>query len=222
MDKEKNEYARLKAEANIAVVVDYLGIQKWKRGNAYFILCPFPDHEDSHATNCYYKEDWNNVYCRACGRSMNAIDLIMNTTGASFGEAADLLWELEERPSWYYASRKKKKNADQFHISQEEARLIGLHIPSAVKCPIGISLEKPKEYDPSYCEGYLETHTEYLHWKDFLTPKQYKVIVKNKARETLRKCESAYWKAVSSGNDAFGIAAGILSIEKTCLNIIAR
>ena len=40
----KNEYARLKEEADIARVVQYLGIEVSKKGSAYFIHCPLPEH----------------------------------------------------------------------------------------------------------------------------------------------------------------------------------
>ena len=104
----KNEYARLKEEADIARVVQYLGIEVSKKGSAYFIHCPLPEHNDQHATNCYFREGWNNVYCTVCCKAVNAIDLIILETGMDYGEAADLLWELEGRPDWYYGNWKKK------------------------------------------------------------------------------------------------------------------
>ena len=72
-----NDISRLKEEADIAMVVAYLGIPTYKRGSATFLLCPNPEHDDHKPTNCYYKDGWNNVYCRACGCSTNAINLIM-------------------------------------------------------------------------------------------------------------------------------------------------
>ena len=59
----KNNYARLKQEADIETVVNYLGIPVRRKGTSCFLLCPLPQHADRHATNCYFKPGWNNLYC---------------------------------------------------------------------------------------------------------------------------------------------------------------
>ena len=88
--EEKNDITRLKEEADIGQVVDALGLQKWKKGSTFYILCPFPDHDDHHPNNCYYKDGWNNVYCKACCRAMKAIDLIMAVTNkTSYGNSKE-------------------------------------------------------------------------------------------------------------------------------------
>ena len=91
----KNNYARLKQEADIEAVVNYLGIPVRRKGTSCFLLCPLPGHTDRHATNCYFKPGWNNLYCTACGAAINAIDLIIYTLHVEYGQAADILWELE-------------------------------------------------------------------------------------------------------------------------------
>lgn len=105
----KNDYARLKEEADIETVVEYLGLETHRKGSAFFITCPLPGHRDEHPTNCYFKSGWNNVYCNVCGESINAIDLIMLTKDVSYGEAVDELWRLEGCPDWYYAEYSKSK-----------------------------------------------------------------------------------------------------------------
>ena len=55
----KNNYVRLKEEADIETVISYLQIPVTKKGCNYFIPCPNPDHADKHATNCYFKK----IYC---------------------------------------------------------------------------------------------------------------------------------------------------------------
>ena len=78
----KNNYARLKQEADIEAVVNYLGIPVRRKGTSCFLLCPLPGHTDRHATNCYFKPGWNNLYCTACGAAINAIDLIIYKTAS--------------------------------------------------------------------------------------------------------------------------------------------
>ncbi|MCC2254599.1 CHC2 zinc finger domain-containing protein [Ruminococcus sp. CLA-AA-H200] len=186
MESDKNNIARLKEEADISTVVDYLGIEVHKKGSAYFILCPSPQHDDTRPTNCYFKEGWNNVYCRACGKSTNAVDLIMYTKGCSYGEAADILWELEGKPSWYYVRRRRRKKKE-FSLSKQEAQLIGVHLPGTVLCPSNLSPVKPdrpmRSYPGYIGDGYLTCRVEHCNWHDFATEKQLRAIAKNKARE---------------------------------------
>ena len=96
-----NNFARLKDEADIGEVVDYLGLHVTPMGSARFILCPNPAHDDTHPDNCYFKAGWNNVYCTVCHKAIQAIDLISYVTGVSYGTAADTLCEIEGRPDWY-------------------------------------------------------------------------------------------------------------------------
>ena len=107
-----NNFSRLKDEADIGEVVDYLGLHVTPKGSARFILCPNPAHDDTHPDNCYFKAGWNNVYCTVCHKAIQAIDLISYVAGASYGTAADTLWEIEGRPDWYYDRSYGKKKQE--------------------------------------------------------------------------------------------------------------
>lgn len=189
-----NDISRLKEEADIAMVVAYLGIPTYKRGSATFLLCPNPEHDDHKPTNCYYKDGWNNVYCRACGCSTNAINLIMQETGKDFSDAADLLWELEGRPEWYKQEKKKKNPVPDFRISREEAEQIGIHFPGRLLAPVGIDFGKNElpsgyEYDkkiiePGAQEAYVRCKVNACTYRDFMSEKAYIVMVSKKAAET--------------------------------------
>ena len=188
-----NNYQRLKEEADIALVVDSLQIPVTRRGSAWFLPCPNPAHTDEHATNCYYKDGWNNVYCCACGKSFQAIDLIMFTLGCDYGEAADYLWDLEGRPSWYYNRNKKK---ERFVLSREEAKLIGMHPVGKAYLPERMADQKRKlpggrEYYQKELDSYLECRVERVRWQDFLTEAQYQTMVRNKCRETKQRLEES-------------------------------
>lgn len=182
-----NNYQRLKDEANIALVIQHLQIPVTKKGAAYFIPCPNPNHLDEHATNCYYKDGWNNVYCCACGISIQAIDLIMNTLGCSYGEAADYLWEIEGRPDWYYEG-KDQREKERFSLTREEAELLGLHLSGKAICPKSIDSIKEKlssseEYYQKEVDDYLKCSVYRLRWNDFMSEKQFFQLVHNKCCE---------------------------------------
>lgn len=218
----KNEYARLKEEADIARVVQYLGIEVSKKGSAYFIHCPLPEHNDQHATNCYFREGWNNVYCTVCCKAVNAIDLIMLETGMDYGEAADLLWELEGRPDWYYGDWGKKSPVD-FSLSREDAKMIGIHFPGRILSAVNLAEEKPSkgyDFDPSYAYGYLLCKADHLTWKDFMSEQQYRIICANKAREKRISCILASKHCTGALQSAFLEAAmRCAEIEEKCLAI---
>jgi len=107
---------RLKEEANMLDVFYALGYRleqgyakderiDWtdkimKAGDAYFVCCPCPTHQDRHPS-CLFKDGWNNVHCMSCGYHKNAIDVIMDVKGVDFQEACDFLAGVEGNPSWY-------------------------------------------------------------------------------------------------------------------------
>lgn len=102
---------RLKREANMLDIVRYLyGGDITKKGDAYFFRCPNPAHQDNHAS-AYTKDGWNNIICTSCGYYSQAVDLLQLEKGLEFGEACDLLYELEGRPSWYKDFSRRKKNS---------------------------------------------------------------------------------------------------------------
>ena len=215
----KNNIQRLKDEADIASVIAYLGIPTHRKGACTFILCPRPDHDDAHPTNSYYKDGWNNVLCRVCNTSINAIDLIMYTTGASYGEAADLLWEISGRPDWYYAKRTKKK---EFTLTEEEKTLIGLHLPTRILVPKSLkdykeTLRKDRRYDPAFVDGYLQLETQYVHTADFADRGAFRRIVFNRTTDTLS--ELRYKRKHEPDN---AIREIYTQAESTCEDILAR
>lgn len=191
---KKNDINRLKDEADIETVIDYLGIEKTVRGSATFILCPLPSHADTHATNCYFKSSWNHVFCQTCGTTVNAIDLILYTKNLSYGEAADLLWELEGRPSWYYAKRTKKDFKPEFQLSNEESTIIGLKKSGIALCPTGVSSYKEElhtnyEHYPSV-EAYIRCKRERVNITEWVDKETFLNLVLAKSKEQYFKLKS--------------------------------
>lgn len=189
-----NDFQRLKDEADIAQVVESLGIPVTRKGANNFIACPLPDHDDSHATNCYYKDGWNNVYCEVCKKAIKAPDLIMYETGMSYGEAMDYLWELSGCPDWYYEDRtpgRKKK----FSLTGKEASLIGISVHGTAFLPMRytsgyreyLSSEMPKgtvyKYDGE--DGYLLCKKQSVNIADFFDEQGLVRLVLNKCKELI-------------------------------------
>lgn len=183
----RNDINRLKDEADIAAVVSYLQLEVKKKGNAYFITCPNPEHNDTHPTNCYYKDGWNHVYCWVCGNITNAVNLIMLVNHVSYGEACDILWEISGCPDWYYEKKQKGKKK-RFVLSREDAELIGLRNPSRIKTPIAISdykeeLATSEEYEADEINYYLKLAVKRVNYLDFLSEEEYLTLILDKAKE---------------------------------------
>lgn len=125
--KMSENSSRLKREANMLDVVKFLyGNRLIQKGDAYFMQCPNPAHEDKHAS-CYTKNGWNNITCTSCGYYSQAIDLITMEKNVSFSEACDILWELEGQPSWYRKfNRNQKKQQQRNELSLEELTFLDL------------------------------------------------------------------------------------------------
>lgn len=189
-----NNYHRLREEANIAMVVDHLQIPVTRRGSNFFILCPLPEHNDTRPTNCYFKDGWNKLYCWACGKSINAINLIMLTKGCSYGEAADTLWNIEGCPDWYYANRNSKKKT--FSLAKEQAELIGLQLTGRILFPkkytdVKEELRKGEEYITKDIDGYLKCTSAYVHYQDFLSEPDFIELCIKKCKEKIGTLEKS-------------------------------
>ena len=159
---------RLKAEADIGSVVNYLGIKVTQKGSANFILCPLPEHQDKHATNCYYKKGDNYLYCSTCGKPIQAIDLIMYHNGVDFKEAADILWEIEGRPDWYKTTASSKKQ--RFSLSASEGQLIKLSVS-----PDWIKYLTEKEFKALVKKKCVKTLSDYDKIENTLNRKVFSV-----------------------------------------------
>lgn len=148
-----NDYKRLKDEANIDEVVDYLGLTKQGSASITKILCPI--HED-HNPTMYYKKGWSSCYCPACAKSLSAPDLIMAYTGKNFKEACETLWEIEGRPDWYKPDEKVDKDKS-FNTTPEEDELLEIVNNNYIKT---IAYESPDKVQGGkfkidyYCEGF--------------------------------------------------------------------
>lgn len=188
---EQEKLQRLISEVRIFDVVNYLGIPYQKRGCNYFISCPSPEHNDKHATNCYFKEDGIRVRCLACGYFASPIELVRDVTGMGFLEAVDVIWNLAGCPSYLYEEDKRKRRS--FILSYKEAKLIGIKLPNQIylvkdeddyKCKERVT--KERMYAPNDSR-YLLCEKKRISWRDFLSEKELAQLVYNKAIETKKR-----------------------------------
>lgn len=181
---------RLKEEANIGVVLSELGIPCTKKGFNYFLVCPNPEHNDRHATNCYFKDGWNNVYCTVCNRSYKAIDIIMWNRGYDENEAGNLLWQIEGCPEWYKNENEQYHSKPHLNLSKEEYSAIFMKPVGSVSCYKSCSDQKDalgfgEEYDPREIDSYVKIQRVRLSWEDFMSEKQFAYLVKKKAKDAM-------------------------------------
>jgi hypothetical protein len=120
------ELQRLKEEANIEDVCNYMGVKIYPKNIYKFISCPLPEHNDKHPSNCYFKKGDNFLYCTVCCKKINAIDLIMNVSHCDFKSAMQTLYEIEGCPDWFHLKGGKSCIAKKPLIKASEAALIGL------------------------------------------------------------------------------------------------
>lgn len=194
----KYELRRLKDETDIGKVVDYCGINTYPRGSAIFIHCPNPNHADEHATNAYFKDGWNSIYCSACGCSTGGVDLLMNQLGLSFKEATNTLWEINGCPDWYKTEESKTKH---LYLTKEELDLADIHLPGRIFLAKNAEDDKPEKhyrmakkwevdpfdltdpftFTPHNC--YIRGYVDYAVKEDFLSEEEFASLVYRKVRE---------------------------------------
>lgn len=183
---EQEKLQELIDDVNILDVVDYLGIECHKRGSNYFMLCPSPNHDDTHATNCYCKDGGKRVSCKACGYFASPIELVKDVTGMGFFDAVKVVWQLAGCPSYLYQKEESKKS---FYLTYNEAKLIGIHLPNQIYLPCGeddykvsAKIQKDKTYDPNRLD-YIYCKKERISWKSFLSEREFARLAYDKALE---------------------------------------
>ena len=195
---------KLKENADIMSVLDDLGVNYKLHGDNYFLYCPNPDHIDNHPTNCYFKRDWNNVYCTVCNKSYSAIDCILFECNCSVIEAAKRLWEIEGCPEDAVQINKKGDNEKTNHrqknlfLTKKECHLLNINLPKRIIIPVEYSDDKlylskdmPKGYvvndeDPNYLyEKKINISTS-----DFMDVYEFRNFISEKIKEKMRDYKS--------------------------------
>lgn len=77
---------------NMQELVQELGLPVKVIGANMCIICPNPDHSDKNHGSCIVFE--KNVYCFACLKSWNAIDLVMEVNNCNFMDAVSFLSDM--------------------------------------------------------------------------------------------------------------------------------
>ncbi|OUO25924.1 CHC2 zinc finger domain-containing protein [Eubacterium sp. An3] len=186
--------------ADIGFVANSIGIETVKRGSSYFCLCPIPHHHDEHATNCFFKDGDNYMYCLVCHKTIDAIDLIRYTKGVPFYEAVRELWELSGCPDYVKIDEKKntKKNLP---LDYKTLRFLGITLPSYIPVPVGIddynrnAGRKKNQEKYSYMSNsleYVRCKRERVTWMDFISTESLAEMVLNRAKEKMKAIQVCF------------------------------
>lgn len=124
--------------------LSYYGIRVVNRR----LLCPFPEHNDRHLGNCVLG-DRGYIRCFSCGKSANAIDLVMMYEHLEYVPAVEFLWTTilgRALPEYDRANQRK------VILSIQELELIGLTSPSSryVKCYVNCTNDKHEQLPSGY------------------------------------------------------------------------
>lgn len=116
------------------------------------LLCPFPEHNDRHLGNCVLG-DRGYIRCFSCGRSANAVDLVMLYEHMDYVPAVEFLWTRILGRTLPEYDRPERRNVT---ISVQDLELIGIASPSAryVKCYINCTNDKHEQLP----NGYFADH----------------------------------------------------------------
>lgn len=116
------------------------------------LLCPFPEHDDKHLGNCVLG-DRGYIRCFSCGRSANAVDLVMVNERLEYVPAVEFLWtRILGRTLPEYDRTERRKVI----LSMQELELIGITSPSSryVKCYINCTNDRHEQLP----NGYFADH----------------------------------------------------------------
>lgn len=84
----KEDFIILRNSITMLQVAEHYGFKITKRGNAYFILCPF--HPDKNASLQIY-DGFKGFYCRGCGQGGDVTKFVELYEGVTQKEAAIML-----------------------------------------------------------------------------------------------------------------------------------
>lgn len=117
------------------------------------MLCPFPGHNDRHLGNCVLG-DRGYIRCFSCGRSANAIDLVMQFENLPYVQAVEFIWTTILGRSLPEYARPERRRAPV--LSVKDLEFIGIGFPSAryVKSYVNCTNDKNEEIP----DGYFMDH----------------------------------------------------------------
>lgn len=179
---------RLKAETEIGDLVFALGIPVKVKGNAKFIRCPRPDHDDRHES-CYFKDGGNFLYCNSCGNVINPVDLIMYNTGMSFRDALMYLWDVNGRPAWFTEEEDTQAQRRVFRLTKTESDLIGFKMPNRILVASSFSdvkiknLKKNSQLISDGGMNYIEATPVHCNANDFASNRDLAKMAIRKAKD---------------------------------------
>jgi hypothetical protein len=183
-------------DSNLLQVAAFLGLELKKKGPNYELYCPNPEHHDTHMGSCRINPKKNRGHCFACGRSFNAVDLLI-WNGYAFYQSLELLAQLNgtthlytQNKEWYKIE--ERKNIPRLTVAEQD--FIGFHTRHMIPSTHGmigtekVLLEsegwKDQTPDGSCFIKEVSNPATQLMYND---TKMYQWIVQNKCLETMLK-----------------------------------
>lgn len=144
-----NDMKRQIGQRELEETLSYYNIRVTRRR----MLCPFPGHNDRHLGNCVLG-DRGYIRCFSCGRSANAIDLVMQFENLPYVQAVEFIWTTILGRSLPKYDRPERRRAPV--LSAKDLEFIGLSSPSAryVKSYVNCTDDK----NESIPDGYFVDH----------------------------------------------------------------
>ena len=99
------------------------------RNHTYMMLCPNPEHNDTHLGSCYLSTSGMKGYvCYACGARKDLFDMVKETRKCNFRSAVEFILGESDLEGF---SQDEKKSVEMIipqteKLSEEERRLLGL------------------------------------------------------------------------------------------------
>lgn len=179
------------------MAIEYLGLPTKKMGSNISILCPSPDHNDTHYGSCMVLHGGQYCKCFACGKTFNAATILMDAGGYSYYDALCTLASLSGREEEFEASKRPHKTKEEFlfkDLNNPNKTLIGIAPYSHIKNVKNASFEKPKEMGFFRDEsGDYVTYDggQWNPWADLIKnePETAEWLIQNKCKEKLVEYE---------------------------------
>jgi len=126
------DLTKLMNDANAETVAEYIGIRIQYKGNRKYILCPGHKNrlgkDDRKIGNCVLAD--HGYRCFACGETVGLVQMVMEQTGCSKGEAFGIIGDAMGGRDLYQddATQKSGIKGPKERLTKEELDLLGITV----------------------------------------------------------------------------------------------
>lgn len=115
----------IRADADILIVAEELGVDITTRGTKRMILCPW--HDDHHLGSCFISD--RKIECYSCHKKWDVFDFVQRIADVGFWDAVRIVADINGGAELYQLSKEAvEARADDIRfIKQNDRDFIGLH-----------------------------------------------------------------------------------------------